>query len=201
MNLRDAQSDAARRIIGAAALEVFVEQGYVGTTMSDIAARAGVARQTLYNLFDSKAALLVAAIADRVEGREERSQSDDHRRIIESGSADEMIGHFADSTVGVTSRALPIMRIAREAAAIDGEVAKHLARNEEARLEAVGFFVDALDAKGFLRTDVPVEELRRGFWLLTSPESFLTATDAGWSNESYVSWLTLTVRGLLLPDD
>lgn len=200
MTLRDAQADAARKLIGAAALEVFLEHGYVGATMTDIAVRAGVARQTLYNLFDSKAALVLAAIADRVEGREQRSQADDHRRVTESTTAEEMIAAFAASTAGIAARALPILRIAREAAAVDGEVAKQLARHEEGRYQAMGFFVDALATKGFLRTDVPADDLKRGFWLLTSPESYLTAADAGWDVETYVSWLTLTVRGLLLPD-
>ena len=41
-----------------AAIEVFTESGYVGARMSDIADRAGVAVQTVYFTFHTKAELL-----------------------------------------------------------------------------------------------------------------------------------------------
>lgn len=199
MSLREQQAETARKLIRSAALEAFIEDGYVATTMSDIAERAGVARQTVYNLFESKAALLIAAIGDRVEGSEERSQEDDHRAILEVASPDQMIELFATSITGIADRALPVVRIAHEAAAIDGEVAKQLQVNEEHRYRAQSFFIDALEEKGFLRTDIPAEELKRGFWLLTSPQTLLTAIDSGWTISAYTNWLTQTVRGLLLP--
>lgn len=167
--------------------------------MSDIAARAGVARQTVYNLFESKAALLIAAIGDRVEGAEQRSRDDDHQAIRDAGSPDEMIELFARSITGIAERALPVFRIAHEAAVIDGEVEKRLQLNEEHRYQAQSFFVDILEAKGFLRSDIPVGDLKRGFWLLTSPHNLLTAHQSGWDTDTYVTWLTQTVKGLLLP--
>jgi TetR/AcrR family transcriptional regulator, mexJK operon transcriptional repressor len=66
VTLRDRQAETAKKMIVAAALEAFLEDGYVGTTMDDIAERAAVARRTIYNQFGSKAALLIAAINDRV---------------------------------------------------------------------------------------------------------------------------------------
>lgn len=189
----------ARSLIRSAALDAFIEDGYVATTMSDVAQRAGVARQTVYNLFESKAALLIAAIGDRVEGAEQRSQQDDHRAIREANSPGEMIDLFAASITGVADRALPVVRIAYEAASVDGEVAKHLQVNEEERYRAQSFFVDELHAKGFLRTDIPIEDLKRGFWLLASPQTLITATESGWTTTTYVTWLTQVVTGLLLP--
>jgi len=40
-----------------AAAAVFVERGYAGTTMQDVAERANVAKRTLYNLYEDKDAL------------------------------------------------------------------------------------------------------------------------------------------------
>ena len=40
----------------------FVEKGYHGATVASIAARAGVATQTVYYVFNTKAALISAAI-------------------------------------------------------------------------------------------------------------------------------------------
>lgn len=199
MSLREQQAETARKLIRSAALDAFTESGFAGTTMSDIAARAGVARQTVYNLFESKAALLIAAIGDRVEGAEQRSRDDDHQAIRDAGSPDEMIELFARSITGIAERALPVFRIAHEAAVIDGEVEKRLQLNEEHRYQAQSFFVDILEAKGFLRSDIPVGDLKRGFWLLTSPHNLLTAHQSGWDTDTYVTWLTQTVKGLLLP--
>ena len=52
MSLRDRQLAATRDLVREAALAAFLDDGYVATTMTGLAARAGVARQTLYNLFD-----------------------------------------------------------------------------------------------------------------------------------------------------
>ena len=48
----------------AAALELFVEKGFVGTRLDDVAARAGVSKGTLYLYFDSKEALFLAMVRD-----------------------------------------------------------------------------------------------------------------------------------------
>lgn len=200
MNLRERQAEAARALVRTAALAAFVEHGYVGTTMSDIAEAAGVARQTIYNLFESKAALLISVVNDRVVGTEARSQESDHRAIREATDPHQMIARFAGSTAGIADRSLPVLRIAYEAAALDGEVAKQLQLNEEQRFHAQSFFIEELDKKGFLRTDIPVEELKRGFWLLASPQTLLTAIDSGWTTATYITWLTQTVTGLLLAE-
>lgn len=50
-----------------AALSVFARYGVSKTTMNDIAAEAGVARQTLYNAFPGKSDLLRAAVRMKME--------------------------------------------------------------------------------------------------------------------------------------
>ncbi|MUL65851.1 hypothetical protein BOO86_15355 [Mycobacterium sp. CBMA 234] len=64
-----------RRAVGArnrerllnAAVEVFAERGYRGTTTRDIAAAAGITERTLFRQFPSKAALFQEAVAGPVE--------------------------------------------------------------------------------------------------------------------------------------
>ena len=50
------------RIIVAAAANMFARYGYSKTTMGDIAAEAGVARQTVYNAFQGKEEILRAVV-------------------------------------------------------------------------------------------------------------------------------------------
>ena len=45
---------ASRELLQEAAFELFVENGYIGTTVDQIATRAGVSRNTFFNYFDAK---------------------------------------------------------------------------------------------------------------------------------------------------
>lgn len=58
--LRQVGDNPYRREILAAALELFSQQGFDATSMTDIAGRAGVARATLYAQFPGKEAILEA---------------------------------------------------------------------------------------------------------------------------------------------
>lgn len=201
MTLRDRQTEQARQLIIGAAIDCFLENGYVGTTMDDIADKAAVARRTIYNQFGSKAALLIAAINDRVVGSEERSLESDHDSVRALDDPRQMIEAFIEAHVGVVQRSLPLLKVTFEAAAIDGEVAKEYERNEEYRYQAQQVLIDALDRKRLLRTDVPLDYLKRGFWLLAGPQMLVTATNAGWDIDTYARWLRDTVSGLLLHQD
>jgi TetR/AcrR family transcriptional regulator, mexJK operon transcriptional repressor len=59
--------DKAERII-AAAREAFLEKGYDGVSMDEVAKRAGVAKQTVYARYASKDALFLAVV-DSVQGK------------------------------------------------------------------------------------------------------------------------------------
>ncbi len=182
-------------------MALFLESGYVATTMDDIAESAGVARRTIYNQFGSKAALLIAAINERVVAAGERSQATDQKAIREMDDPHQMIEAFIRAHIGMAERSLPLLKITFEAAAVDGEVAKEYERNEEYRFEAQQVLIDALHDKGFLRTDVSLPYMRRGFWLLAGPQMLITATQAGWDLETYARWVKDTVTGLLISPD
>src|SRR5512137_1714014 len=50
----------------AAALELFVEKGYAGTRLDDVAQRAGVSKGTLYLYFENKEDLFKAVVRESV---------------------------------------------------------------------------------------------------------------------------------------
>jgi TetR/AcrR family transcriptional repressor of mexJK operon len=62
------RSDARRRAILDVASGVFLAQGYAATSMSEIAAKLGGSKGTLYNYFRSKEELFSAFIADTCQG-------------------------------------------------------------------------------------------------------------------------------------
>jgi len=63
---RQRRKEARPGELTAAALELFVEKGFVGTRLEDVAARAGVSKGTLYLYFDSKEALFKAVIQEGI---------------------------------------------------------------------------------------------------------------------------------------
>ncbi len=65
------RTDLKRSAILEAATHIFLSQGYQGTTMDDIAAAAGVSKQTVYKQFGDKERLF----ADIVLGVTERAQA------------------------------------------------------------------------------------------------------------------------------
>jgi AcrR family transcriptional regulator len=59
---------SSRQMIAEAAGELFLEQTYAGTTIDDIARRAGVSRATFFNYFASKSDLLWLEVDESVAG-------------------------------------------------------------------------------------------------------------------------------------
>jgi AcrR family transcriptional regulator len=65
---RHGRSEAARLAVLEAADDLLVERGFAGVTIEGIAARAGVAKQTIYRWWTSKTAILFdALLADAAE--------------------------------------------------------------------------------------------------------------------------------------
>ena len=55
---RQEQSDTTRRLLVEVSLELFVRRGYAGTTVRQIAAKAGISTGLMFHYFSSKQALL-----------------------------------------------------------------------------------------------------------------------------------------------
>jgi AcrR family transcriptional regulator len=69
-----------------AALQLFVEKGYAGTRLDDVAARAGVSKGTLYLYFENKEELFKAVVRENIVAR--ISQSADEILHFDGSSAE-----------------------------------------------------------------------------------------------------------------
>lgn len=198
--LRDDMTRETRRRIRAAASELFTERGYVATTVDAIAERAGLSRRTVFNVFESKARLLMEVFLAQVRGDDQPEPTQLHHRITRAREIDdprELIAFVAEATADIASRAGEVWRVAQEAARVDPEVAALLDAQEDERYRS-SVLVDLLAEKGKLRTDLPRELLRRGMWLLSGPTTAFTAINAGLTPDQYRMWLTECLTGLLL---
>ncbi len=97
---RNADGQRTRRAILDAALDLFAEKGFFGTSLRDVAAAVGVRESALYNYFPSKDALFDALIATDHEEKTERLAALAEGSIADGGAALEqmalaMLANFA----------------------------------------------------------------------------------------------------------
>lgn len=77
MRPRDEKSDSPsrRQDILEQAVGLFLDQGYAGTSMADVARAIGIQKASLYHHFPSKEALFIACVTDGYDGALKRLES------------------------------------------------------------------------------------------------------------------------------
>jgi AcrR family transcriptional regulator len=196
VTLRERKRQAAREHVAEAATPLFVRDGYRATTTRKVAAAAGVAEGTVFNLFGSKAGLLLVAL--------QRAVPDTPRVDVWADQAsgmsrpEEVIDLFCRTDAEVADRALPLVRVFVEAASVDAEVAAAWRDQEEHRLESQRWLLHALAAGEWLRTDRDEDDLARDLWVVAAPETYLKCRDAGMAPADVQRWKAGLLRVLLL---
>ena len=196
---RREQAQETRERIVRAAIEVFVEEGYTGTRMADIAQRAGVAVQTVYFVFHTKPELLSACFEYAVLGPEKvpppmQSFNLDIRRA-RSGRA--MLHAFARGNAAICARAAAINEVAR-AAIHEPEARAVLEGSEDLRRRGLREYVDQVDERFGLRDGLDADRATDILLTVNGPQTYLTFRGYGWTDEEFVDWATDTCTTQLL---
>jgi AcrR family transcriptional regulator len=195
-----AERAATRQAVLRAAQELFVAQGYVSTTVAQIANRAGVALQSVYAT-GVKADLLHLVRDELIAGDQREVLMVDREEIARLGQIEDPVQQlqaFAAVHARIIDRALDILAAEREAAVVDSSVATTLTDQHWLRLEtyrgiARMLSIDAL-ASG-LDHDTAADAL----WVIASPETgLLLRRTRGWTLEQHQSWLGHTLVHTLL---
>lgn len=170
------------------ASSVFSAQGYAKSTMDAIAADAGVAVQTLYFTFGTKAELLQAAYDFAVLGpdsvpphltewwRAAEAEPDLHKavQIIVAGTLD------------VFARAAPLVWAVHS----DPDAQPAYRFNEDLRASGYLTLIELLAKKAPLRPPLDVLHARDILLALLSPATYIMLTaEAGWSAVEYADWV------------
>ena len=179
---------ATRELVLVHATALFVERGYMETTMADIASAAGVAVQTLYLRFGGKPALLAAAfdralagdvnevaIADRDWVRELRAAS-------EFSEAARLLVYNARL---ILDRAAPLFARIEQASA-DPEIADLLQESKRRKYETVGTLARILRSKAGFNRSISLTRTTDVLYAMASEELFrLLCFERGWSFEQW----------------
>ncbi|MBV9944415.1 MAG: helix-turn-helix transcriptional regulator [Solirubrobacterales bacterium] len=188
--------------IAQTARRLFVERGYGMTTISDIAEATSVSPETIYKAFRSKRALLDAAITAAIRGDNETTplrsrpvidairQEQDPRRQLE------MYGNFLAE---VNPQLAPLVRVMRDAATSDADVAAALTQLKADRLDGMSEFAALLAARGALRHGLSQTQAADVLWTLNSPELYeLLVLERRWNKRRYAQWVTHQLAAALL---
>jgi AcrR family transcriptional regulator len=193
--LRAEQAADTRRRIAAAALELFTEHGFGATTVAAIADRAGVATQTIYAVFGTKAAILQAMLA-RLE--EDAGAADWRDRIAAEVDPAAKLTAFAHWTASMLATSKATIAAAQGAIG-DPAIQELRAEADGHRRQALTALVATLADLGALAPGLSRRHAVDRAWLLTGVEIYLAATDScGWTDAGYARWLAgLLVQQLL----
>ncbi len=198
---RREQAAATRRAILDAAERLFEQRGYVGTSVGEIAAEAGVALKTVYAVFGTKAEVLRALWNLRMRGDEEPvpiPERPGFRDVGAEPSPRRRLSLVAHNIRTVRERTGALPEIVRVAAPADEQIAALWERFQRDLYE-VGMrrIVETLERDGVLAVDATTAT--DILWTLAHPDLYqLLVRQRGWSADRYESWLATTMTAQLL---
>jgi len=201
------RAEAAARTkarIREAASALFVERGYVVTTIRDVARAAGVGERTVYAAFPGKANLFrhvldvatvgdeqPVAVADRPEIRDAIDQTDPHAAI----------GKAIDYTVALFERAGDLIMVTVQAADADPDMRAAADAGSYTTRQLWLTLARALHDQAALRPGLSAQAAADILYALASPHTHqLLRRHCKWGLQRYRTWLTDAATQQLLAD-
>ena len=201
---RRERARATRRRIIDAALARFLDEGYAATTMETIALDAGVAVQTVYFTFHTKAELLLAALS--VAGGEPDAAEDPvdrawFGRVMAANSGARRLALIVELGNEIYVRIGPLMPAVRAASSVDPAVDLAWQGLVARRREGMRRVIDVFAERGELRPDLEPSLALDLLFGLHRSEIYLAFTqECGWPLERYKAWQFATLAQALLPE-
>jgi AcrR family transcriptional regulator len=201
---RRQQAQATRRAVLEAARELFTEHGYVATTITAIAARAGVSPETVYAAFGTKRSLL-AGLQDLAIAGDDAPVPVLERPWVQQLRAEEgtrrRLRLLARNGRLILERTAPVYEVLRGAAAADPEIASLWEQAKAQRLAGQRELLRVLTERAPLRRGLPVAAATDILFAVGSPETYrLLVVDRGWSADRFERWYADALARLLLEE-
>lgn len=199
---RREQARQTRHKIIRSAHEEFLEHGYHGATMAAIARRAGVAAQTVYFVFHTKAELISAAI-DMAVLSEDAPTAPEHTdwwvAMLDARTGAEALEHFVRGAGPLYARAAGISEILRAAALTDPDVHAIWRHHDQQQVEVLRRVIEAVTTKGALRSGLdPAAATDILLTVYGDCSYLLLTTERGWTHDQAIDWACQALPVLLL---
>ena len=169
-----------------AAHGLFLRQGWTMTTMTQVAAAAGLARPTVYLHFDTKVDLLLACIDTALSEIPVRDRAD--YQAMGEGTTAQGAATAARWLRNAYERSASIQRVLDDAAVGSPEAARAQARMEQRRHDE---FANA--CRLILGGRVPPNPLVDEAWALGSRAMWFKLAERGWSPDDWEAWFARVV--------
>ena len=199
--VRTEQAAATRRRLLTAAADCFAENGYAGTSLREIADRAGVSVETV-QLNGPKAALILAAYEQAFAGDEGQNsllEREPVRSLLTATDPRQVVHALVDFMVPANVASAELGAAYEAAARSDPRIAGSLSGLRERALadsRAGAAFVASI---GGVSSGRPVDEVGEELWFVVRSSHYLDLVrGAGWTIDQYRSWLIRSVETLLL---
>jgi AcrR family transcriptional regulator len=182
-----------------AAYRLLLTGGYEATTMQMISEAAGVAVQTVYFVFGTKARLL-SEVENRVVLGDAPSEQWRERPWVSQMQQEtdprKLLAIFVEVDTDIKSRISPFVSALGPAFPSDPT---SVAARDRGRDEFFGLFVDRLDALGALRERVTPSRAIDIIRVVNTTEAYADLTTRrGWTVADWKEWLTNLLSGQLL---
>lgn len=166
----EALGETQRKIL-TAALEIFSERGFSGSSTAAIAERAGVAEKTLFAQFKSKAALLARTLRPSVFLLIEPRVFDRVRESLDPGASrtlSDVVGALMRDRLDLASKHPKKLKLIAHELLLRPELLTFIGGEFEQRvIPIVTAAFRELEARGELRSDVPHRTILRTFISVT----------------------------------
>lgn len=201
---RRERAKATRRRIAVAALGRFSGHGYAATTMDSIAHDAGVAVQTVYFTFHTKAELLIAALTIAGGGpasAEDVLARDWMAEVIDASTGPRRLALIVEHGNEIYRRVGPLLPAVQAASSVDSDVEVAWRGLVDRRRHGMRRVVDEVFARrGELRAELDPELALDLLFGLHRAEVFVAFTvECGWTVERFKAWQFVTLARALLP--
>ena len=202
LQARAEAAEETRRRIREAATELFLARGYLGTTLREIAERAGVGERTLYDSFGGKFRLYRHTVNILTMGDDDRTPASDRPDAVAARSREDpreaLAAHCAIGAA-LMERAGDLILVGEAAAMADPELGHSMLRSRSATYEVHHRLAQRLADRGELRAALTAQDAADILTTIGSPAVFHSLRrQRSWSAERYQTWMTATLIQQLL---
>jgi AcrR family transcriptional regulator len=182
---------------------LFIERGYVATTMRGVAAAAGVGERTLYDAFPTKAALFTHTLGVAIAGDEEPVRVADRPEIAAARDQADPAMALAQLVAycsALLERAGDLIMVSVEAAGTDPDMRAAADAGARATHHVHLELTTRLHDAGALHAGLDATTAADVLYALASPHTHqLLRRHRGWTVERYQTWLLAAITRELLP--
>ncbi len=182
------RAEQTRARIMDSAYRLFTQQGYEATTMQAVADEAGVAVQTVYFTFHTKAALLMTIESRAVGGEGQEWREQRQRELVEERDPRNVVALWVAASASVLNRITAFVALLGANLQMDAESVERRARERDRWFQLLIDRLVALDALKPGLVPSRALDVARAVLRVEAYEDLTLRW--GWTEQGWIEWMT-----------